>query len=104
MTIGRLGQLVYLDEPGKVRVIAMVDVWTQWVLNPLHMYIFDILRKLETDGTFNQDACVERIQKLMRSKSFRCAYSFDLSAATDRLPVALQQSLLNYIHPRLGDN
>jgi hypothetical protein len=99
----QLGKLVYLDEPGKVRVIAMVDVWTQWVLSPLHEYIFSILRKLPNDGTFDQDAAVRYIQKLMHRKDFSCAYSFDLSAATDRLPIKLQISLLNYISPRLGD-
>nr|UPW42095.1 MAG: putative RNA dependent RNA polymerase [Yunnan mito-like virus 26] len=97
---GMLGKLVYLDEPGKVRVIAMVDVWTQWLLNPLHVYIFDILRNIEEDGTFDQDACVKNLQTKLAT--CKCAFSFDLSAATDRLPILLQVSLLNYISPKLG--
>jgi len=94
---------VYLDEPGKVRVIAMVDVLTQWVLSPLHDYLFDILRKLnKNDGTFDQDMAVVRLKQLL--KTCKCSYSYDLSAATDRLPIFLQISLLNNISPSLGDN
>jgi hypothetical protein len=59
---------------------------------------------MNTDGTFNQDACVMRLQKLLGASDFRCAYSFDLSAATDRLPISLQITLLNYINPKLGDH
>lgn len=100
---GSLGSLVYLDEPGKVRVIAMVDVLTQWVLSPLHDYLFDILRKLnKNDGTFDQDMAVVRLKQLL--KTCKCSYSYDLSAATDRLPIFLQISLLNNISPSLGDN
>jgi len=97
-----LGRLAYKEEPGKVRVFAMVDVWTQWVLNSLHEYIFNILKHIPNDGTFNQDQAVLTLQTLL--KDCKCAFSYDLSAATDRLPISIQIKLLNAIGDGLGTN
>jgi hypothetical protein len=100
------GKLAFKDEPGKVRVFAMVDCITQWILDPLHQWIFSVLKDIEvrfgTDATFDQDGAVLRLQKLL--KNSQRAYSFDLSAATDRLPIIIQVDLLNHIVPKLGDN
>jgi hypothetical protein len=63
----------------------MCDAWTQWSLGPFHEFIFDILKGIPMDGTFDQMAPVRD-----RAKSARCAYSLDLSAATDRLPISIQ--------------
>jgi len=41
---GRLGKLGIKEEPGKVRVFAMVDYWTQIVLYPLHSWLFSVLK------------------------------------------------------------
>lgn len=95
-----LGRLAYKEEPGKVRVFAMVDVWTQWVLNSLHEYIFNILKHIPNDGTFNQDQAVVLLQTLL--KNAKCAFSYDLSAATDRLPISIQIKILNEIGADLG--
>jgi hypothetical protein len=54
------------------------------------------LRKVVTDGTFDQMAPVER---LMASGSKRF-WSYDLSAATDRLPVSMQALLLEKVFGR----
>jgi hypothetical protein len=44
-----------VEAAGKVRVFAMVDCWTNWILHPIHKLIFEvILVKLPQDGTFNQ--------------------------------------------------
>jgi len=87
------GKLGLKDEPaGKVRVFAMVDPITQWVLNPLHKAIFSILRDIPMDGTFNQ---LRPVYRLFRLSGVRKFFSLDLSAATDRLPVALQARLLD---------
>jgi len=88
-----LGALAIKEEAaGKVRVFAMVDPWTQWVLKPLHILLFECLRKLPTDGTFNQMGPIARVPfgKVP-------IYSFDLSAATDRLPLDVQQNILRKI-------
>lgn len=60
------------------------------MLHPLHSALFTLLRKIPTDGTFDQLAPVKRL-KLNRKSS---VYSFDLSAATDRLPLLFQKIIL----------
>lgn len=56
-----LGQLSIKEEAaGKVRLFALVDVWTQSCLKPLHNYIFDFLKGLPNDGTFDQFSSVKR--------------------------------------------
>jgi len=95
-TNGRLS--VKVEPAGKARVFAMVDYWTQVALKPLHEYIFSILREIPQDGTFNQLKPVKRL--IENTKSDQKIYSFDLSAATDRLPVLLQGLLLWQIFGR----
>jgi hypothetical protein len=87
------GKLGFKEEPGKIRVFAMVNILTQTLMAPLHKWIFLRLRMLPTDGTFNQLAPVERLLKSFRGRKTWVA-SYDLSAATDRLPLALQVRLL----------
>jgi len=87
----KLGKLSTKQEAaGKVRVFAMVDIWTQSILAPLHDTIFDLLKTIPMDGTFDQLAPL----KLMQQKGLKNLYSFDLSAATDRLPIDLQVQIL----------
>jgi hypothetical protein len=89
-----LGKLGFLEEPaGKIRVVAMVDILTQSILKPLHDWIFGVLRQIPEDGTFDQKAPLE----LLISKGIQDVYSYDLSAATDRLPLALQESLIGWL-------
>jgi hypothetical protein len=86
-----LGKLGLKNEPaGKVRVFAMVDPITQWMLRPLHKCIFSFLRKIPMDGTFDQIKPLVRLLS-MNPKSL---HSFDLTAATDRLPLILQEQLM----------
>jgi hypothetical protein len=86
---GTLGKLSVKEEAaGKVRIFALVDAWSQWALNPLHALIFEILREVPMDGTFDQ------LKPLSRLDQTKGLYSLDLTAATDRLPIALQKELL----------
>jgi hypothetical protein len=89
-----LGKLsLKAEAAGKVRVFAMVDPWSQWVLKPIHDTIFDwFLRPIEQDGTFNQMAPIKAL--LARNPS--SLYSLDLSAATDRLPLWLQEAIMAF--------
>jgi hypothetical protein len=58
----------------------------------LHDFLFQILKQIPNDATFNQSASVDRVKvKLKRAK---CSFGYDLSAATDRLPLKLQISVL----------
>lgn len=84
-----LGKLGTKEEAaGKIRVFAMVDAWTQWILSPFHKVLFDILRDIPMDGTFDQ---TKPLGLLDHSKGL---YSLDLTAATDRLPLSLQRRLI----------
>lgn len=88
--LGRLG--LKEEAAGKIRVFAMVDCFTQWLMNPLHKYLFGILRTIPMDGTFDQ---MKPLNKVPFGE--RPLYSFDLSAATDRLPISLQKALLSKV-------
>jgi hypothetical protein len=88
-----LSQFAIKEEAaGKVRVFALVDEITQSIMRPLHDQLFELLGKIPNDGTFNQDASVERCME--KAVNAGCAFSFDLSAATDRLPVLLTEKII----------
>jgi hypothetical protein len=92
-----LGRLHTLEEAaGKVRVIAITDWWTQCLLKPLHDFLFRILLTIRQDGTHDQHKPLFRL----RSNKLRfqgTVYSFDLSAATDRLPVLIQETIVSFL-------
>jgi len=95
---GEVGQLAFKEEAaGKLRIFAIVDFWTQNLLRPLHDCLFDLLKRIPNDGTFDQDASVKR--SVSKSQVSGRAWSFDLSSATDRLPVSIQYRLLDMILP-----
>lgn len=94
-TSGKLGKLALVEEPGKLRVVAMVDCLTQWILYPLHRYIFDVLLKaIPQDGLYDQLGPVQALIKKLKESGHKECFSYDLSAATDRIPVSLQEKLL----------
>lgn len=92
--LGRLG--LKLESAAKVRIFAMVDIWTQWVLRPFHKALFSCLKLLPMDGTFDQ---LKPLKRVPFGKA--PIYSFDLSAATDRLPLSLQKDI---IHEAVNEN
>jgi hypothetical protein len=72
------------EAAGKIRLFALMDAVSQSTLSPLHEALFALLRKIPNDGTFDQEASIKRSQD--KAIKANCAYSFDLSSATDRLP------------------
>jgi len=70
----------------------MVDVWTQSIFKPLHDSLFKILKNIPNDATFDQDAAFERA--VSKAKVSGHSYGYDLSSATDRLPIDLQEAIL----------
>jgi len=91
-----LGRLSFKEEAaGKLRVFAMVDVWTQSIFKPLHSLLFRILSSLPNDSTFNQGVAFKRA--VSKAEKSGHSYGFDLSAATDRLPLIIQIKLLSGI-------
>jgi hypothetical protein len=60
---GGVGQLSFKEEAaGKLRIFAMVDIWTQSIFKPLHDFLFSVLKALPNDGTFDQNESFKRAQ------------------------------------------
>lgn len=76
------------DKEGKTRVIGILDWWSQAALKPLHTYLANTLKKIRQDCTLDQSKFKETL------KGAEIYYSVDLSAATDRFPIALISNLL----------
>lgn len=90
------GRLALLTEAaGKIRVVALMDCWSQWALRPLHDWIFGVLKEIPQDGTFDQLRPIKVLLKKVQPGT--TIYSYDLSAATDRIPVEIQRLLLAQI-------
>lgn len=88
-----LGRVSLKYEPaGKIRPFAIVDYWTQIALKPLHDVIMKTLVDVFTpmDGTFDQSAAT----KSFAEEGHKNIYSFDLSKATDMIPVNLYEQIL----------
>jgi len=89
----------------------MVDAWTQFALRPLHLLIQVLLRTIAQDGTFDQitpGVALGRFVKRERSRTGnklpRRMYSYDLSAATDCLPIWIQVLVLEpLVGPELAN-
>lgn len=87
------GKLSIVKDPElKLRVIAMVDYHSQFALRPIHDGLLNLLRKLPCDRTFTQDPLNDWWPS---QDNF---HSLDLSSATDRFPIQLQEKLLSYIY------
>jgi hypothetical protein len=72
---------------GKTRIFAIGDYWSQMALRPIHDALMSILSRLETDGTYNQEHAFKRILELSKGRQTFC---FDLSGASDRIPLRVQ--------------
>lgn len=95
LALGKLG--VVYDQAGKARVVAITNWWIQLALKPLHESIFRFLKTVPQDGTFDQPAPLELLLKVQNDSKF---HSYDLSAATDRLPLSLQRQVLHSLGVR----
>jgi len=81
----------FSDKEGKTRVIGILDYWTQTSMKPLHNILNQMLRRISTDCTFNQNRFLEVLP------SSGPYYSLDLTAATDRMPLFIQKRVLSRI-------
>jgi hypothetical protein len=62
------------------------------ILSGLHDQLQSILKMIPQDGTMDQAGPINRLPKKAGP-----VYSFDLSSATDRLPIDLQVQVLSFI-------
>jgi len=69
-------------------------------MQPVHKLLTSILKSLPNDGTSNQTLSYERARK--KSIEAGCSYGYDLSAATDRLPISIQVSILAGLFEAIG--
>nr|QDH86939.1 MAG: RNA-dependent RNA polymerase [Mitovirus sp.] len=89
----RNGKLSLKYEPaGKIRVFAISDYWTQWILEPLHKSLFNVLANHPCDATFDQEGRVNSFA----DKSYDFIASYDLKAATDLIPIQLYEKVISY--------
>jgi len=96
-----LSQFAVKEEAaGKIRLFALLDAVTQSCMSPLHDAMFALLKVIPNDGTFDQEASIRRSQDKAVKAGF--AYSFDLTAATDRLPVVLSAEIIESIFQKEG--
>jgi len=82
------------DKELKVRIVAQLDYYSQTALQPLHHFLFKILRRIPQDCTFDQGKFVEA------TRSWKWYESLDLSAATDRFPIRVIEHVLLGIFPK----
>jgi hypothetical protein len=96
-----LGKLSFKVEPaGKIRVFAMVDCFTQWLLSPLHKGLFNFLRRIPEDATHDQSLTLSTFVERLQRNNIKEVFSFDLTAATDRIPVSAQAVILDIMAER----
>jgi hypothetical protein len=87
------GKLSFIYDPEcKLRIVAIVDYYTQLFLKPIHEAIFFKLKNLPQDRTYTQNPHTK-----WNYEDGNRFWSLDLSSATDRYPINLQRRLLEKI-------
>jgi len=89
---GRLGSSV--EGRAKRRIFAIGNYVCQRLLKPVHEFLMAVLKRLPSDGTFNQTGPLRHIVDKP------CYYSYDLSAATDRMPLRVLFYSMEYLFGR----
>lgn len=90
------GEIHFIQEPGgKLRSVASPLRIHQEALRPLGEAIYDVVRSLPWDCTFEQSKAQNHIQSCLRQG--RQVHSVDLSSATDHFPLSLQMTALRAI-------
>jgi len=89
-----MGKLsVVYDQAGKARIVGITNSWIQVSLYSFHNKLFSLLRGNKQDGTFDQKAPFDL---LLKSLGYRYKlFGYDLTAATDRLPITLQRDIIS---------
>lgn len=93
-----VSRLAFIAEGGcKTRTIAIGDLFSQAVLLPLHDKLMKRLRSLGQDATFDQPKAIAWVKKNTQKGPM---WSFDLTTATDRFPVVLQEIVMRAMFGR----
>jgi hypothetical protein len=105
-----VGKVSVLQEPGfKARFIANPNRVVQILLKPLGDFLFNCLRALPNDCTFDQDKAVRRLTEVIATSHNSgpayekpSIYCFDLSNATDLFPLEVQECVVMNIAKEKG--
>jgi hypothetical protein len=90
------GEVHFLQEPGlKMRAIASPYRIHQLALKPIGDSIYNVVRKLEWDCTYDQSRATPWIQKSLSAG--KTVHSIDLTGATDYFPLEIQVITLRAI-------
>lgn len=96
-SIGGVGKISFIQEPGyKLRAVANPRRTLQYCLYPLQRALFEVLREVPEDCTFEQTKGFSTIQRWLREGEE--VYSVDLSDATNHFPWEVERAALE----RLG--
>lgn len=96
------GEVHFLQEPGgKLRSVASPYRIHQMALNPLGKSLFNIVKQLPWDCTFDQSKAQPFIQDALLNE--HVVHSIDLSSATDYFPLGLQLAALQQIFGNVLD-
>lgn len=99
-----IGRIAVIHERAiKHRIVALADIYTQSVLSPLERLIMGELRRIDQDCTHNQSKYINFISSIEKKYGKNCHFvCIDLSAATDRFPIAYQAKVLDFLKDGLG--
>jgi len=87
---GRLN--VLCDRGGKTRMFAEPSFWYQFVFKTLHRQLEEVVNLQAASCTLDQNKGAYWLQQALESGLI--VYCFDLSSATDRFPLSLQEAVL----------
>lgn len=92
-TFGCIGNVyARVQKDGKCRFYYAPPSWVQFLIGDWGKCLYDALRNIKQDCTFDQESGVKKVRDWL--KEGKKVYSFDLSSATDRFPLALTRSIL----------
>jgi hypothetical protein len=84
------------DKEGKTRIIAIFDYWSQSALRPLHISLNKVLKRIPNDCTYDQNLFSSSSPAVLPDGN--SYHSIDLTAATDRMPIALQKRIVKHVY------
>lgn len=88
------GHIAFLQEGGcKARVVAVPNVWIQLLMKPLDDFLDKIVKGIPESCSHEQNKGAYFMYDAVRDG--KKLYCFDLSSATDRFPLELQQVVLS---------
>jgi hypothetical protein len=86
------GHIAFLQEGGaKARVVAVPNAWCQWLFEPLHHYLNEIVKSLPNSAVHDQN----KGGYFLKEHTRKTVWCYDLSSATDRFPLVLQKQVLH---------